>query len=264
MATLRDLVESGRSLNKRDDLNSYLERLSHRIGCDAAWLSFTCGINERVRNTSRPRVAVAFNLDEDERSGWLLSPELDDCDAPLSYAHDPIRREMCDRSTPLFWNILPAFAVNESIIKCNDEEERWLEHKRMIGVQAGLSIPIHLHNGCQGSITLIREQQPDRLHRELDDCAAEMFFGAHVLFEAWMKNLDWLPKREEPQIPLTPREKECLFWSARGKTASETAQILGISVGTCRKYLQVSLEKLNVTSKAAAIAKLSTGGADWL
>lgn len=264
MGTITDLLQSGRTLSSPGDVKSHLARMAEGFGCDAAWLSFTSGLNQRVRNTSRPRVAFAFNIDERERQGWLSSPEMDAEGALRSYAHDPIRRVTCGRNSPFFWEFLPRFSVDQREIRCTDEEERWIELKRKLGVLSGLTIPVHLYNGCQGSLTMIRDQRKYTGSRKVDDNIGEMFFEAHLLFEAWMQNLNWAPRQAEQDASLTNREKECLYWAARGKTASETAQILGISLGTCRKYLQVSLEKLGVQSKAAAIAKLSMDGADWL
>jgi DNA-binding CsgD family transcriptional regulator len=46
-----------------------------------------------------------------------------------------------------------------------------------------------------------------------------------------------------------------LSWAARGKTTSETADILHISQQTAEGYIRNALLKLNATNKTHAVAK---------
>lgn len=60
--------------------------------------------------------------------------------------------------------------------------------------------------------------------------------------------------------PLSPREHECLCWTAEGKTYSEIAIILGLSEHTVRSYLKVVRLKLDCVSMPQAVAKASNMG----
>ncbi len=63
------------------------------------------------------------------------------------------------------------------------------------------------------------------------------------------------------RIPsLSPREHECLSWTAEGKTYSEIAIILDLSEHTVRSYLKVARLKLHSTSLAQATTKASSFG----
>jgi LuxR family quorum sensing-dependent transcriptional regulator len=53
--------------------------------------------------------------------------------------------------------------------------------------------------------------------------------------------------------PLTPRERECLQWVARGKTDFEIGIILGISARTARFHIENSKRKLGVASRVQAV-----------
>ncbi len=53
---------------------------------------------------------------------------------------------------------------------------------------------------------------------------------------------------------LTRREVESLYWAAQGKTAWETAKILGLTERTVSFYLKNSYVKLDAASKAHAVA----------
>jgi DNA-binding CsgD family transcriptional regulator len=54
---------------------------------------------------------------------------------------------------------------------------------------------------------------------------------------------------------LTKREQEILGWIARGKTSREIAAILVLSPHTVRKHTEHILEKLNVSTRSAAVAR---------
>lgn len=56
-------------------------------------------------------------------------------------------------------------------------------------------------------------------------------------------------------VRLSPRERECLQWSARGKTAWEVGEILKLSQGTVAWHLNNAKSKLGVYSKSHAVVK---------
>ena len=53
---------------------------------------------------------------------------------------------------------------------------------------------------------------------------------------------------------LTPRESDCLLWSAEGKTDWEISVILGISRSTVLKHMASAREKLGAMNRAHAVA----------
>ena len=57
-----------------------------------------------------------------------------------------------------------------------------------------------------------------------------------------------------PEIALAPREREVLQWAAHGKSAWETAQLLGLSERTVKFYIQRACSKLNAQNKTHAVA----------
>ena len=61
-------------------------------------------------------------------------------------------------------------------------------------------------------------------------------------------------------LALSPREHECLVWTAEGKTYSEIAIILDLSEHTVRSYLKVVRLKLDSVSMPQAVAKASNLG----
>lgn len=60
-------------------------------------------------------------------------------------------------------------------------------------------------------------------------------------------------------LGLTSREAEVLAWVARGKTDAQIGQLLGISHRTVDKHLENVFRKLEVSSRAAAVARATSG-----
>lgn len=62
-------------------------------------------------------------------------------------------------------------------------------------------------------------------------------------------------ERTVGQNPLTPRELECLIWSADGKTSWEISEILEVSERTVNAHLGRAIRKLGVVSRTQAVAE---------
>ena len=52
---------------------------------------------------------------------------------------------------------------------------------------------------------------------------------------------------------LTHRERECLLWTARGKSASSISVILGLSENTINFYVKNAMRKLGTTNRVVAV-----------
>ncbi len=55
--------------------------------------------------------------------------------------------------------------------------------------------------------------------------------------------------------PLTDRQRDCLIWTARGKTAWETASILGIREVTVIKHLTDALNRYGVQKRTSLLIR---------
>ncbi len=55
--------------------------------------------------------------------------------------------------------------------------------------------------------------------------------------------------------PLSPRERECLQWTAAGKTSWEIAAILRLSRATADGYIASATRKLGAVNRTQAVAE---------
>jgi DNA-binding CsgD family transcriptional regulator len=61
-------------------------------------------------------------------------------------------------------------------------------------------------------------------------------------------------KLNTPPVSLSKREEQCLIWAARGKTYQDIAEILNLSFGSVKSYLDTARHKLNCINLTHAVA----------
>lgn len=106
-------------------------------------------------------------------------------------------------------------------------------------------------HGVGGMLTLARSAQP---------LSAEELQANEVRMR-WLVNIAHLVLKpapvQSPQVKqhLTDREVEVLKWTADGKTSSEIADILLLSIDTVNFHVKNAVSKLSVANKTAAVVR---------
>ena len=158
---------------------------------------------------------------------------------------DPVIQHAQTTSLPAIWT--------EDRFHDGKSAEFW-EEAKSFGLSSGLSFAVHEQPGVTGIFSLARDQP---LHLPATDMAAligraQMF--ASMLHHA-VSRID-LPKLLPAQnVTLTPRERECLRWSADGKTAWEIGRILNIAERTVVFHVNNVIQKLEAANKTQAIVR---------
>jgi len=121
-------------------------------------------------------------------------------------------------------------------------------------IRNGLSIPIHGHAGEFAQLTLVADGSP----KEADKTIAEHRFTAHLMAMYYHQAAGGILVEQATKTiksPITPRERDVLRWAAKGKTAWEIAEILGIGETTVIYYVENAKKKLGAASRAEAVVK---------
>lgn len=120
-----------------------------------------------------------------------------------------------------------------------------IEESRDAGLRYGITIPIRNGTGLAGWISVaFNSGSPD------PETIRYISVIAIAAYQRWLS----LTKGEN-QLSLSPRETEVINWAAEGKTAQDTADILGLSTRTVQAHLENSMTKLDATNKTHAVVK---------
>lgn len=74
----------------------------------------------------------------------------------------------------------------------------------------------------------------------------------------WLRLSELVKELEDLRI--SPREVQVLYWAACGKSAWETAKILGLTEGTVNQYLHSAARKLGADSKTHSVIRAIDAG----
>ncbi|WP_260429009.1 LuxR family transcriptional regulator [Burkholderia sp. Bp9015] len=157
---------------------------------------------------------------------------------------DPVHRAAFTSSGPYRWG---------DITDLNHAERHVLVEASDAGLKNGLSVPIR---EVGGSVLLINLSGPSsRIN------AGTSRQLASVIGNLFRLELDrFAPPDPQSFIELSPRQRECLSWVARGKTSSDICMILGISRHTVEYHIAEAMKVLNVNSRIAAAVTASHYG----
>jgi DNA-binding CsgD family transcriptional regulator len=150
---------------------------------------------------------------------------------------DPTIDSIVNRNAPYAWKQLGAFDARR---------QRLFDDVRDLGVVEGLTVPIHLADGTTFVASFAAEVPGvSQRFRPLLSLVAAQFLERHTM----------LSGTPEPSIRLTPREQDCLAWTARGKSAWEIGMLLGISENTVNFHIKNACAKLDSNGRMLGVVR---------
>lgn len=190
---------------------------------------------ERIRLPEYQPPAVAVNFPR----SW--------CDRYFErkyYAIDPVVRRAPTLSGPFLWDQLA------DRCQLQPSEHLVLNESREAGLKHGVSVPIF---GPLGRVSVVsfasRFDDVDPLHRM-----------SHLNALAWQFHIAFseISRPEEngqANVDLSKRERDCLRWTAEGKSSWDIGMILSISENTVNFHIKNAMRKLETTSRTVAVVK---------
>jgi DNA-binding CsgD family transcriptional regulator len=198
--------------------------------------------SEPVRQPELPPPAVALNFPSD----W--------CDRYFERKYhviDPVVRRAPMLSGPFLWDELA------DRCQLQPSERLVLEEGREAGLKHGVSVPLF---GPLGRVSVVsfasRFDDVDPLHRigHLNTLAWQ-FHVAFAEIARPSQNCGDTSENMDRKVTLSEREKDCLQWTAEGKTSWDIGMILDISENTVNFHLNKAKRKLGTTSRTVAVVK---------
>lgn len=236
--SVRDFSVKARDLRSVAELNNAFGRLAERWGFDTF---AAVQVSTRSQDLRQP---IARSLGK-PRLDWIEHYRT----AGHVY-HDPGVRRVMVSTDPYWWSDAEAEATSA-------RERLVFDEAREFGMKHGLAVPVRLADGSVWSCVLAAEHV--ERSEELTLAAttvAHLFVGRGVVLQA----------REARQIDmaykLTARQREVLIWLARGLTADEIGEVLGLSGKTVSNHLDDCKRRLSARTQAGVLAEALLRGGD--
>jgi DNA-binding CsgD family transcriptional regulator len=160
---------------------------------------------------------------------------------------DPVIARAIATALPFSWS------TAQTDIKLTKKQKWFFEEAREFGISDGVTIPIHDRQGKVATLTISACGSRSAFDDRVEQYRHELHLIA-IYLHARLRNATPAPV---PQLRpcLTQRERSCLQWVARGKSASDIAEIISISRRTVVFHTENAKRKLGVATAQQAVAR---------
>ena len=160
---------------------------------------------------------------------------------------DPVVSAAVSRLLPFQWHRLTSGRHSTS------RQREILIEARDFKLRNGITVPIHGPGQGLATLNVTSDSSKVEAAKLWTKHQINLLLLAFFMHEAVVKKTT--KNSPTPIFHLAPRERECLMWTAQGKTAWEISEILNLSSSTVVGYLKSAISKLGVYSKTHAVAK---------
>ncbi len=243
------LLNDFKAIESEDDLLLLMDNVVSSLGVDG--YLFAYAIHGWLPSGEPGEIQrwLSKGIDKKLLKGWLASGANKVSD--ISRRYDPIRRYMVHQTIP--HQFLLADIVNDKNNQYTLVQNRWFKTLIKNEVVNLISIPVQLPPSEYWSLSFVSHNTSYKVDSAEQ---AKLMLFAHKLALHCIDVLHWREEGgKDAIVKLRAREKDCLYWSAQGKTAAETADILGLQTETIRKYIKNAMKRMNVRSKTQAVVK---------
>lgn len=153
---------------------------------------------------------------------------------------DPVHRASHVTSCGFTWSEVPG------MIRITTGDRDILERAQGEGIGDGFTVPAHVPGEANGSCSFATGRgEPVPAHQLMlaQLVGGFAFEGARRLWR--MRDLV-----RAPRAALTDRQRDCVFWVARGKSNWEISRILNVSPETVADHLKLARERYGVCKRA--------------
>nr|WP_049869947.1 LuxR family transcriptional regulator [Dickeya fangzhongdai] len=213
-----------------------------QLGFDALIYDYTPVPRSLDGELITPSLLRTRNVPDDMVSLWCQSGY---------YQVDPVQIHALDSCAPFTWSYCRP--ENTSLRRVLNERHRPVSHYMQDhNMLCGVTVPMHLPKG--GFVTVTAIHTGLDTDSEIETVLARMGLLAHTFQEQVFPLFDqaWYLCRH---VHLSPREQECLAWSAEGLTAKEIARKLHRSLATVNLHLNNAARKLGASNRVQAVVR---------
>lgn len=214
-------VEAAESI---DELSNLLDAITGEMGCQFFALS------HHVDLPRAPQPAIRIHNYPVEWEEFF--------DAQRLGPSDPVHRASHLTNVGFPWSRLP------QLIVLTRRDEEILARSRRVGLADGFTVPAHIPGESAGSCSFATAH--GRTIRT-EWLPLAQFVGA-AAFEG-ARRLSGVRRTDQDRPRLSDRQRDCIYWAARGKSDWETSQILGIGHDTASQHMKEARKRYGVTNR---------------
>lgn len=241
---MTSLLEICLSLLEADGPQTYLDRVSQAVAAmefehfgGSLILDESC-----AQRQGQVRIVETFDN---------VSSRIDGYAEPEIHQRDPVMQAVRSSPLPIVWS-----AETYHRAGLNDLGDQVAQG----GIRCGITMALHQPGGRHLVLGVGTSRPLILTSLQRQRAMAELSLVVAYAYEAGQRL--YLTPNSVHVNPLSARERECLQWTAAGKTAWETGVIMAIAESTVNKHLVSAIEKLGCSNKTHAVAKALQSG--WL
>ncbi|MER8390922.1 LuxR family transcriptional regulator [Mesorhizobium sp. M1340] len=227
-------IEFGRFLDQTDGVAQY-ERLfdllsAFAVNFDCPWIAYeVLAPQKRLKSVQRDPAAILNFPDEWQKRYFEMGYD----------RIDPIIKASRARGGTFRWSEVYRDAST------TEDERRVFDEAATFGLRSGITVPLHGPGNSFAIMSFAQARDGEFQNRRI----------AYLQLAALHFHIRVTNYAKSRGINLSPREKECILWTARGKSSWEIGQILGISDNTVNFHIKNLMRKLDTSSRTVAAVK---------
>lgn len=160
------------------------------------------------------------------------------------YVHvDPVARHCYATTLPFNWSEAPYDRENDG------EARQVMDEARAFGMAEGLCVPVHLEGGMQGAVSFAGDPS------HLDEKRRMELHMLALYMHGRLRYLNSPPSSRGTRRSITPREAEILKWAAMGKTASQIADITGLTPRTINQHCENAQKRMGTNNRLHTVVE---------
>jgi DNA-binding CsgD family transcriptional regulator len=170
---------------------------------------------------------------------------------------DPVMLKFRSSSIPVLWS-------GDTYIDAGmgDMRDWWVEYDREHGVTLSIPLSVDEFSKPLAILVSVQRREPIRQEDHARVSADVALLGLHAAIGGNRALTPLLLSAKRASSPLTAAMRQYLLWAERGKTAAETADIVGRKYSTIKNVLAQAMERMGCSNKADAIRVARANG--WL
>lgn len=151
-------------------------------------------------------------------------------------------------------SLLPiAWDVEQFVRRVSPAQKKFFHLGGDYGIKRGVVVPIHAPGGEFAAMAFATEENSREMRSIWAHSRHELHMIGIYFHAAVWENV--MRRRIQATPALSPRELQCLEWSARGKTLWELSEILAVSEATAKTHLKAAMRKLGTYNRTHAVSK---------